>query len=105
MTSGTPITPLWPWQPSGRCTPQGPTDHAAACQPPSPPRLAGSAGRCQGWGESAPASGWQILDRCANSDVPELLRLARTLDAWHDELPAAFTPTGRRGIRNAPPKP
>jgi hypothetical protein len=26
----------------------------------------------------------RILDRCAGSDVPELLRLARTLDAWSD---------------------
>lgn len=45
---------------------------------------------------------WAILDRCAQSDVPELLRLARTLDAWRGELLAAFTPTGRRGISNGP---
>jgi len=45
---------------------------------------------------------WAVLDRCAQSDVPELLRLARTLDAWRDELLAAFTPTGRRGISNGP---
>ena len=45
---------------------------------------------------------WRILDRCAQSDVPELLRLARTLDAWREELLAAFTPTGRRGVSNGP---
>jgi len=47
---------------------------------------------------------WAILDRCAQSDIPELLRLARTLEAWRDELLAAFTPTGRRGVSNGPPK-
>jgi transposase len=45
---------------------------------------------------------WRILDRCARSDVPELLRLARTLDAWRDELLAAFTPTGRCPASNGP---
>jgi len=40
-----------------------------------------------------------ILQRCVFSDVPELLRLARTLDAWRDELLAYFT-TG--GISNGP---
>ena len=45
---------------------------------------------------------WRILDRCARSDVPELLRLARTLDAWQGELLAAFTPTGKRGVSNGP---
>ena len=45
---------------------------------------------------------WRILDRCARSDVPELLRLARTLDAWADELLAYWTPTGRRGVSNGP---
>jgi hypothetical protein len=38
---------------------------------------------------------WKILDRCARSEVPELLRLARTLDAWRPELLEAFT-TGKR---------
>jgi transposase len=33
------------------------------------------------------------------SDIPELLRLARTLDAWTEELLAYFT-TG--GISNGP---
>lgn len=41
---------------------------------------------------------WRILDRCARADVPELLRLARTLDAWADELLAYWTSTGRRGV-------
>ncbi len=45
---------------------------------------------------------YKILDRCAHSPVPELLRLARTLDAWHGELLAAFTPTGRCPASNGP---
>ena len=40
-----------------------------------------------------------VLQRCVFSDVPELLRLARTLDAWRDELLAYFT-TG--GVSNGP---
>jgi len=46
-----------------------------------------------------------ILDRCARANTPELLRLARTLDAWHGELLAAFTPTGRCPASNARPRP
>ena len=34
---------------------------------------------------------WRMLKRCVRSDVPELLRLARTLDAWVDELLAHWT--------------
>ncbi len=34
--------------------------------------------------------------------MPELTRLGRTLDAWHDELLAYWTPTGRRGVSNGP---
>jgi len=45
---------------------------------------------------------WKILDRCARSDVPELVRLARTLDTWQAELLAAFTPTGRCPASNGP---
>lgn len=45
---------------------------------------------------------WRILDRCARSSVPELHRLARTLDAWRGELLAAFTSTGRRRARRSP---
>ena len=45
---------------------------------------------------------WRILDRCARADVPELLRLARTLDAWSHELLAYWTTTGRRGVSNGP---
>lgn len=45
---------------------------------------------------------WKILDRCARSDTPELLRLGRTLDAWRGELLAAFTPTGRCPASNGP---
>ena len=45
---------------------------------------------------------WKILDRCVRSEVPELLRLARTLDAWRPELLAAFTPTGRCPASNRP---
>jgi len=45
---------------------------------------------------------WKIQDRCARSEVPELLRLARTLDAWRPELLAAFTPTGRCPASNGP---
>ena len=45
---------------------------------------------------------WQILDRCARSDVPKLLRLARTRDAWREELLAYWTATGRRGVSNGP---
>ncbi len=48
---------------------------------------------------------WLILDRCARSEVPELLRLARTLHAWHGELLAAFTPTGRCPASNGRPRP
>ena len=40
-----------------------------------------------------------VLSRCVFSDIPELLRLARTLDAWTEELLAYFT-TG--GISNGP---
>jgi transposase len=40
-----------------------------------------------------------VLQRCVFSDVPELLRLARTLDAWREELLAYFT-TG--GVSNGP---
>jgi transposase len=40
-----------------------------------------------------------VLQRCVFSDVPELLRLARTLDAWTEELLAYFT-TG--GVSNGP---
>jgi transposase len=40
-----------------------------------------------------------VLQRCVFSEVPELLRLARTLDAWREELLAYFT-TG--GISNGP---
>ena len=40
-----------------------------------------------------------VLARCVYSDVPELLRLARTLDSWRDELLAYFT-TG--GVSNGP---
>jgi transposase len=40
-----------------------------------------------------------IQQRCVFSDVPELLRLARTLDAWTGELLAYFT-TG--GVSNGP---
>lgn len=40
-----------------------------------------------------------VLTRCVFSDVPELLRLARTLDAWKEKLLAYFT-TG--GISNGP---
>jgi transposase len=45
---------------------------------------------------------WKILDRCARSDVPELLRLAHTLDAWRPELLEAFTATGKRRVSNGP---
>jgi len=45
---------------------------------------------------------WKILDRCARSEAPELLRLARTLDAWRPELLAAFTPSGRCPASNGP---
>jgi transposase len=45
---------------------------------------------------------WKILDRCARAGVPELLRLARTLDAWSTELLAAFTATGRCPASNGP---
>jgi len=44
----------------------------------------------------------RVLDRCARADVPELVRLGRTLDAWRDELLAYWTPTGRRGVSNGP---
>ena len=43
---------------------------------------------------------WRVLDRCARSEVPELLRLARTMNAWSEELLAYWTPTGRRGVSN-----
>jgi len=42
------------------------------------------------------------LDHCTHAEVPELLRLARTLDAWRAELLAAFTPTGRCPASNGP---
>jgi transposase len=45
---------------------------------------------------------WRILDRCARSEVPELLRLARTLDAWREELLAYWTATGSRRVSNGP---
>ena len=37
---------------------------------------------------------WKILNGCARSETPELLRLARTRDAWQGELLAAFNATG-----------
>ncbi len=40
-----------------------------------------------------------VLARCAFSDIPELMRLARTLDSWREELLAYFT-TG--GVSNGP---
>jgi len=40
-----------------------------------------------------------VLQRCVFSGIPELLRLARTLDAWQEELLAYFT-TG--GVSNGP---
>jgi len=42
---------------------------------------------------------YDVLARCSFSEVPELLRLARTLDAWRDELLAYFS-TG--GLSNGP---
>jgi hypothetical protein len=36
---------------------------------------------------------------CADAGVPELQRLARTLDSWHDELLAYFD---TNGISNGP---
>ena len=61
---------------------------------------------------------WRILDRCARSDVPELLRLARTLDAldqvlklltgrWPREpsLPHAVTAGSRSAETPLPPPP
>ena len=36
------------------------------------------------------------------SDVGELRRLGRTLDAWRDELLAYWTATGTRGVDNGP---
>ncbi len=44
----------------------------------------------------------RVLDRCARAEVPELIRLGRTLDAWREELLAYWTPTGRRGVSNGP---
>jgi transposase len=40
-----------------------------------------------------------VLQRCVFSEVPELLRLARTLDAWRDEVLAYFTTDG---VSNGP---
>jgi len=45
---------------------------------------------------------WKILNRCARSETPELLRLARTLDAWQGELLAAFNATRRCPASNSP---
>jgi transposase len=39
----------------------------------------------------AAATLYRWLARCADSDVPERHRLARTLDCWRDELLARFT--------------
>lgn len=47
---------------------------------------------------------WKILNRCARSETPELLRLARTLDAWQGELLAAFNATGRCPASTARPR-
>ncbi len=44
----------------------------------------------------------KILNGCARSETPELLRLARTLDAWQGELLAAFNATGRCPASNGP---
>ena len=50
--------------------------------------------------EPTPSGGcYRWLVHCADSDVPELHRLARTIDAWRDELLAYFD-TG--GISNGP---
>ncbi|GAA4744719.1 transposase [Actinomycetospora chibensis] len=42
---------------------------------------------------------YRWLAFCADSEVPELHRLARTLDSWHDELLARFTVAG---VSNGP---
>ncbi len=47
---------------------------------------------------------WRILERCARSDVPELLRLARTLHAWQGELLAQRSPRPA-GARRATDRP
>ena len=43
---------------------------------------------------------WQILDRCARSDVPELLLLARNLRRLEQELLAYWTAARRRAVSN-----
>jgi len=47
----------------------------------------------------AAAAFYRWLAFCADSEVPELHRLARTLDSWHDELLARFTVAG---VSNGP---
>ena len=42
---------------------------------------------------------YRWLVHCADSDVPELHRLARTIDAWHDEMLAYFDTSG---VSNGP---
>src|ERR1700712_5267141 len=43
------------------------------------------------WTRSAAAAFYRWLGFCADSEVPELHRLARTLDSWREELLARFT--------------
>jgi transposase len=47
----------------------------------------------------AAAAFYRWLTFCADSEVPELQRLARTLDSWRDELLARFTAAG---VSNGP---
>ena len=42
---------------------------------------------------------YRWLDYCAHADIPELTRLARTIDSWRSELLAYFD-TG--GVSNGP---
>lgn len=48
---------------------------------------------------------WRILDRGARADVPELLRLGRTLVACSDELLAYWTRPDDAASATARPRP
>uniref|UniRef100_UPI0018E54A38 transposase n=1 Tax=Streptomyces triticisoli TaxID=2182797 RepID=UPI0018E54A38 len=43
---------------------------------------------------------WKFLTRCADSDIPEVRRLAATVDRWWPEI-AAFIDTGHSNAKRA----
>ena len=66
------------------------TPTARSPPPGSPPKSCGCSTATRD-PQQAAAAFYRWLAFCADSEVPELHRLARTLDSWRDELLARFT--------------